>query len=107
MITDSLAKLNLANTLKKVDQALLDVSKITQQINNGEGSLGKLIQSDSLYYKVVEASQSLDFLLNDMRVNPKRYLSFSMFDKKEDNAEFSKKELEQLRLEIDNYLKNK
>jgi phospholipid/cholesterol/gamma-HCH transport system substrate-binding protein len=105
--TDSLAKLNLANTLSQVDQALQGVNKITRQINNGEGSLGKLIQSDSLHNQVLMASQSLDLLLNDMRVNPKRYLSFSMIGRKEDSGEFSKKELEQIRTEIDNRLKNK
>ena len=105
--TDSLAKLNLSKTLSEVDLALQGVSKITRQINNGEGSLGKLIQSDSLHNQVLLASQSLDLLLNDMRVNPKRYLSFSMIGRKEDSGEFSKKELEQIRIEIDNRLKNK
>jgi phospholipid/cholesterol/gamma-HCH transport system substrate-binding protein len=107
LITDSLAQLNLAGTLRKVDQALQGVNKITQQINSGEGSLGKLIQSDSLHNEVVQASHSLDLLLNDMRVHPKKYLSFSVFGRKESGEEFSKKELEQLRLEIDNQLKNK
>jgi hypothetical protein len=42
-----------------------------------------------------------------MRVNPKRYLSFSIVGRKEENQEFSKKQLEQLRIEIDNRLKDK
>jgi phospholipid/cholesterol/gamma-HCH transport system substrate-binding protein len=107
LITDSLAKINLAGTLRKVDHALVGVNKIAEQINSGEGSLGKLIQSDSLHNEVVQASHSLDLLLNDMRVNPKRYLSFSIIGGKSDEQEFSKKELEQIRLEIDNRLKDK
>ena len=107
LITDSLAKINLTGTLRKVDQALVGVNKIAEQINSGEGSLGKLIQSESLHNEVVQASRSLDLLLNDMRLNPKRYLSFSLIGKNEDGEEFSKKELEQIRLEIDNRLKNK
>ena len=107
LITDSLAKINLTGTLRKVDHALVGVNKITEQINSGEGSLGKLIQSDSLHNEVVQASHSLDLLLNDMRVNPKRYLSFSLIGGKSDEQEFSKKELEQIRLEIDNRLKDK
>ncbi len=107
LISDSLAKLNLSATLRKVDQALQGVNTITQQINSGQGSLGKLIQSDSLHNEVVQASQSLDLLLNDMRVNPKKYLSFSVFGGNDEGEQFSKKELEQLRIEIDNHLKNK
>jgi phospholipid/cholesterol/gamma-HCH transport system substrate-binding protein len=107
MITDSLAALNLAATLRQVNNALQSVNDITKKINSGEGSLGKLIQSDSLHNQVVQASTSLDLLLNDMRVNPKRYLSFSIVGRKEENQEFSKKQLEQLRIEIDNRLKDK
>jgi phospholipid/cholesterol/gamma-HCH transport system substrate-binding protein len=107
LITDSLAKLNLSGTLRKVDQVLVGVNNIAQQINSGEGSLSKLIRSDSLHNEVVQASHSLDLLLNDMRVNPKRYLSFSLIGGKGDDQEFSKKELELIRLEIDNRLKDK
>jgi phospholipid/cholesterol/gamma-HCH transport system substrate-binding protein len=105
MITDSLAKLNLTATLRSVNDALQGVNKITNQINSGHGSLGKLVQTDSLHNQVLMASQSLDLLLNDIRVNPKRYLSFSVIGRKSDNAEFSKKELELIRKEIDTYLK--
>jgi phospholipid/cholesterol/gamma-HCH transport system substrate-binding protein len=107
LITDSLAKLNLAGTLKKVDDALLGVNKLTAEINSGEGSLGKLIKTDSLHTELVNASHSLDLLLNDMRVNPKRYVSFSMFGKSQDKSEFSKKELEVMREEIDKAIESK
>lgn len=107
MITDSLAKLNLTATLYKVNQTLAGVNAITAQINEGNGSLGKLIKTDSLHTEVVNASHSLDLLLNDMRVNPKRYLSFSVIGRKSEEGELSKRELEQLRQEIDNYLKEK
>jgi phospholipid/cholesterol/gamma-HCH transport system substrate-binding protein len=107
LITDSIAKLNLTATLFKVNQALAGVNEITTSINQGDGSLSKLIHSDSLHTEVVNASHSLDLLLNDMRTNPKRYLSFSVIGRKESSSEFSKSELEQIRLEIDNKLKNK
>jgi phospholipid/cholesterol/gamma-HCH transport system substrate-binding protein len=107
LITDSLAKLNLTTTLSKVNNALAGVNEITNEINAGHGSLGKLIKTDSLHTEVMSASHSLDLLLNDMRVNPKRYLSFSVIGRKSEEGELSKRELEQLRLEIDNYLKSK
>lgn len=107
MITDSLAKLNLAATLVTVEQAMTNVQEIAAKINGGQGSLGKLIQTDSLHTLVLNASHSLDLLLDDMRTNPKRYLSFSMIERKADSDEFSKAQLEQLRLEIDKYLKSK
>ena len=101
MITDSLAALNLSSTLKKVDGAFLDFNKLMSDISEGDGTLGKLIHTDSLHTELVTASHSLDLLLNDMRIHPKRYLSFSLINRGGDNAEFSKKELEQMRNEID------
>jgi phospholipid/cholesterol/gamma-HCH transport system substrate-binding protein len=107
MITDSLAKLNLAATLEKVDLAMMNFNKIAEDINSGKGTLGQLVQNDSLHTELVTASHDLDLLLNDMRIHPKRYLSFSLINRTPDNEEFSRKELEQMRDEIDKELKKK
>ena len=107
MITDSLAKLNLKGTLEKVDAALLDFNKLVKSINEGDGTLSKLISTDSLHVELVDASHSLDLLLNDMRIHPKRYLSFSLVNRNKGDEPFSKKELEEMRDEIDKALLEK
>jgi phospholipid/cholesterol/gamma-HCH transport system substrate-binding protein len=99
-ITDSIAALKLSKTMTGVNTALADFNIILSSVKSGQGSLGKLITTDALHTELVEASTSLDLLLNDMRVHPKRYLSFSLIGKKDD-AEFSKKELEQINEEIE------
>jgi phospholipid/cholesterol/gamma-HCH transport system substrate-binding protein len=106
LMTDSLAKLQLSSTLKKVDNALGDFNMITEKINSGKGTLGQLVNNDSLHTELVSASHSLDLLLNEMRIHPKKFLSFSLIERK-DKEEFSKKELEQMRLEIDEAIKKK
>lgn len=105
-ISDTLAKLQLAVTIKKVDKAMANFETITGKINSGEGSLGQLINNDSLHAELVNASHSLDLLLNDMRIHPKRYLSFSLIGKK-DNGQLSKKELEQIRDEVEKELEER
>ncbi|MDZ4824815.1 MAG: MlaD family protein [Flavobacteriales bacterium] len=105
-LSDTLAKLQLASTIRKVDKAMSDFELIMGRINNGEGTLGELITNDSLHTGLVMASHSLDLLLNDMRVHPKRYISFSLIGKK-DSGELSKKELEQMRQEIDKAIEKK
>ena len=102
-ITDSIAALNLSKTLANVNGALTDFNAILASVKTGQGTLGKLITSDALHTELVEASTSLDLLLNDMRVHPKRYLNFSLINKNDD-AEFSKKELEQINEEIEKLL---
>lgn len=107
LLTDSLAKLELSATIKKVDKAMGDFTLITEKINSGQGTIGQLINNDSLHTELVSASHSLDLLLNDMRTHPKRYLSFSLISRKGGDEEFSKKELEQMRDEIELAIKKK
>ncbi len=107
ILSDSLAKLELSSTIKKVDNAMANFALITQKINEGQGTLGQLVNNDSLHTELVDASHSLDLLLNDMKLHPKRYLSFSLINRDGNKEEFSKKELEQMRIEIDNAIKKK
>jgi len=84
-ISDSLASINIAATFNKVDRAMTDVSAVLERVNKGEGSLGKLLKDEKLYHNLDQASLELDKLLEDMRVNPKRYVQFSVFGKKDKN----------------------
>ena len=56
---------------------------ILAKIEEGEGSLGKLHKDDALYNNLAEASRELDLLLQDFRLNPKRYVNVSVFGKKQ------------------------
>ena len=51
-------------------------------IENGEGSVGKLLKDDGLYNNLEGASKQMEELLEDMKLNPKRYVHFSLFGKK-------------------------
>ena len=104
--SDTLAKVKLAATVIKVEQAMSHFEATIQKANNGEGSLGKLLNNDSLYNELNHASHSLDLLLDDMRNHPKNYVGFSLFGRK-DSEKFSKSELEDLRKIIDELLKEK
>lgn len=78
-ITDSIAKANVLQTITKVNKTLADVSAITEKINNGQGSLGLLINDDKLYKNLDQSANDLDKLLLDIKQNPKRYVHFSVF----------------------------
>jgi len=99
-ISDSLAAANFAETIHRANSALTQVDEITRKINNGEGSLGQLVNSDSLHAGLVATNQELQYLINDLYLNPWRYVRVSVFGKKQEKA-LSKKELERLRNLID------
>jgi len=81
--SDSLAVLDMNNTLKKAQSTFDNMSAIMAKINQGEGSMGKLINNDSLYLNLEAATKDLDKLLIDMKENPKRYVHFSVFGRKD------------------------
>ena len=59
------------------------ISGIVTQIDNGKGSLGKLIKDESLYNNIQRLSKQADLLVQDLRLNPKRYVNVSVFGKKQ------------------------
>ncbi|MCK4662174.1 MAG: MCE family protein [Bacteroidales bacterium] len=79
-ISDSLAKSQIKNTIDQAHAALYEINKIIERINKGEGSIGLLLNNDTLYYNLENATYNLDKLLEDLRVNPKRYVHFSLFN---------------------------
>jgi hypothetical protein len=50
----------------------------------------KLIYDDSMIKSLNAASENINLLLEDLRLNPKRYVHFSLFGKK--NKDYEKKE---------------
>ena len=77
-LNDGGLDITLAN-FKKSSESL---SALLNNINSGKGSISKLIKNDSLFDNLNNASKSIDLLLEDIRINPKRYIHFSVFGKK-------------------------
>lgn len=82
-ISDSMAKANVAQTINNANKSLQHTADIMDKISRGEGSMGMLVNNDSLYKNLAAASKDLDLLLEDMRLRPKRYVHFSIFGRKE------------------------
>jgi phospholipid/cholesterol/gamma-HCH transport system substrate-binding protein len=80
---DSLQGLQLKQTLATVNKTVEGLQRILTDVNNGRGSLGKLTSDEALYRNVNNTAASLEKLLTDLRENPKRYVQFSVFGRKE------------------------
>jgi phospholipid/cholesterol/gamma-HCH transport system substrate-binding protein len=84
-ISDSIAKSNLTSAINNANMALGQASSIMTKINSGQGTMGMLINNDSLYRKLDKSSEDLDKLLKDLRINPERYVHISVFGRKDRN----------------------
>lgn len=82
-LSDSLVNADLGGTLEQFQGTVGKLNSILAKIEQGEGSLGKLHKDDALYNNLAEASRELDLLLQDFRLNPKRYVNVSVFGKKQ------------------------
>ena len=82
-LSSDLSKTEIKATVDNANKAMHDVQAITEKINNGQGSIGLLINDDKLYNNLNNASQNLDNLVNDLKTNPGRYLKISIFGKKD------------------------
>ena len=56
---------------------------IAQKFNEGDGSLSQLLNDKKLYNNLEETSKHLALLLQDLRLNPRRYVNVSVFGKKD------------------------
>lgn len=82
-ISDSIAKSDLGGTIKKLETTVNSFNSILEGVDNGKGSLGKLLKDDGLYLNLENASKELEVLLREIKEHPKRFVHFSMFGKKE------------------------
>ncbi len=74
-----LANSNVKQTLENANKAIADLQQTIGKLNTNNGTLGKLMNDDSLYRHLDYASKNLDALFIDIKKNPKRYVHFSVF----------------------------
>lgn len=71
----------LSQTLADSKQTIVQLNEVMSDIRAGKGSLGKLINDPALYQSLNRSSRNLELLLQDLRLNPKRYVHISVFGK--------------------------
>lgn len=97
-ITGDLANANLGNTIAKTNVSLdqlsatlvstsatmQELSALLEKTQKGDGTVAKLLNDKKLYENLESTTRNLNLLLQDLRLNPKRYAHFSVFGKKQE-----------------------
>ena len=78
---------DLRGILSSANQSFENIDDIIQRIEAGQGSLGKIIARDSLYEDINLTVQHLNLLLQDIRMNPRRYVNVSIIGRKNQSYE--------------------
>ena len=74
-----LANIEIQSTLDSLDRTVNNLKTFTNKLNSTEGSLGLMMNDKTLYNNINYAILSLETLMDDIRVNPKRYVNISVF----------------------------
>lgn len=81
-ISDTLAAADIYSAASNLKATLENTSVLLGNLNEGKGSAGQLLTNDSLYRNLTLSLESINALLTDMKENPRRYVHFSLFGKK-------------------------
>lgn len=85
--SDSISQSNIKSAIENANNVLYETNLLMQKINQNQGSVGKLVNEDSLYYSLEKTIKDLDNLLIDLKQNPKKYVHFSVFGSKAKNQQ--------------------
>lgn len=81
--SQTLSEIQIKETVANLNSTITQLQGILQKASKGDGTLGLLINDPKLYNNLQNTSRSLNILLDDFKLHPKRYVSFSVFGKKD------------------------
>lgn len=81
-LSDSLAQVNLAVLVNELEETISNFKSLSESLNSGEGTLGKLLNDDALYDNLEHATRQMEELLQDVKLNPRRYINISVFGRR-------------------------
>lgn len=80
--SDTLAQVDLARMLDNLEKVTSDLETVSAKLNSGDGTAGKFINDPTVYNNIDRATKQLEQLLQDIKLNPRRYVRFSLFGRK-------------------------
>lgn len=83
-VSSQLSEIDYASMIATLDASLNNIQQITAALNEGNGTVGMLLNDTALYSKLNETCEAANALLEDLKENPKRYVHFSVFGRKEE-----------------------
>lgn len=87
--SSNLAKLDLEKTLNMMNSTITDLKTTIGKFNTNTGTLGLLMNDPRLYNNLSATGNKLNLLIDDIRINPRRYISISVFGKKNKGSELT------------------
>jgi phospholipid/cholesterol/gamma-HCH transport system substrate-binding protein len=89
LISDTLARAEIGATMRQLNNSVARLDVLTRKVEEGEGTLGQLLKNDTMYNELENSSRELKELLQDIKLNPGRYVHFSVFGRNPNKKPYS------------------
>lgn len=100
-ITDDLVTAEYSKTIADANKTIQNLNVMLNDINEGKGTIGKLIKDDAMYNELVKTNKELQELVDDIEMHPERYIHFSVLGAKTKGVKLTGKEEQKLRKVLD------
>lgn len=81
--TSNLSAAKIPETVESLRTTINEMQGLVSKLNSNNGSLGMLMNDKRLYQNLEGSTRSLQILLDDLRLHPKRYVNVSVFGRKD------------------------
>ncbi len=99
--SDSVVTTDFKTIIMDAQHTLKKLNVVLEDIENGNGTMGKLLHDEKLYLELVETNNELQNMISDFRLHPERYINFSVFGAKTKGVPLSGPEEKKLRKLLD------
>jgi phospholipid/cholesterol/gamma-HCH transport system substrate-binding protein len=89
-VTKELSEAEFGKMVKNLDATIGELQSTLQKVNDKDGSVGALLNDRKMYDNLASSLNSLNLLMQDLRLNPKRYVNISVFGKKDKSTPLMK-----------------
>jgi phospholipid/cholesterol/gamma-HCH transport system substrate-binding protein len=96
-LSDTLANANIKPLIANLEVTLTELNDVLAKVNDGEGTIGALLHTDSLHNELVNTNLAIQSLLEDMQRNPNKYVHFSLLGRKVKGVQLTQAEEDTLR----------
>lgn len=81
--SDSITEIDMKKSVTEIDRLILSINGLVELVKSDQGTLGLVMQDTTLYHNLNQVTTDLSSLLTDLENNPKRYVHFSLFGRKD------------------------
>ena len=88
--TKQIKDADLEKTIKEIHAAMKELSIMLHNLNNGDGTVAKILNDKEVYQQLQGTIKSINTLVDDVKAHPKRYVNISIFGKKDKSTPLTK-----------------